>query len=566
MASWNELESKYRVGGGSQPAKADAWGELENRHSQQGDPLRIEVAGVGSQAAPEQSFWQNLAGGAKIGLDQIWQRVKQSGSDAMQNNYYAADMNFGGIADGSSPDYQEFKTQNEADIKASRNAPVMKTAGGKVGNIGVKSIPAVAASFLPGGQTLTGSALISAAAGGMEPVLDGESSAINMGIGGIGGVAGYGFGQGVSKLAGSIAEKAAANPRVAQLELLKREGVTPTIGQTKGGRWNSLEEKLTSVPILGDAISMGRNRALNEFNNAAINRATAPIGARVEGAGFQGVRNAGDALSDAFNDGIRRAGTVQLDDVFANSANKLRDAAQILPADYSKRFNKLLGDAGEYTVDKTGKIAAGDLQAVDSMLSKEISRAGKDSSMFSQDYAELLTSFQGSLRDALERGSPADASRLIKSAREGWANLVRVEGAAKAGKNASGVFTPAQLNQAIQSADSSVRGRAVGRGTALMQDLGDAGQSILGNKVPNSFTTDRLLYGTGALGTYMINPAIPAGLLGGSTLYLKPVTKGLNALLGPSANGSATLNLMANPLMQRLYPAAGATGLLAGTR
>ena len=88
------------------------------------------------------------------------------------------------------------------------------------------------------------------------------------------------------------------------LALLRAEGVKPTVGQILGGRWNALEEKLQSLPIMGDAIANARGRALQQFNTAAINRATAPIGVRVEGVGQSAVSEAGDALSQAYNNAL----------------------------------------------------------------------------------------------------------------------------------------------------------------------------------------------------------------------------------------------------------------------
>ena len=71
-----------------------------------------------------------------------------------------------------------------------------------------------------------------------------------------------------------------------------------------------------------------------------------------------------------------------------------------------------------------------------------------------------------------------------------------------------------------------------------MQDLSGPAQSILGNKVPNSATADRLMLGAGGLGAGFINPAIPAGLLGGAALYTTPMQRLLGAAVA-SRPGSA---------------------------
>ena len=45
------------------------------------------------------------------------------------------------------------------------------------------------------------------------------------------------------------------------------------------------------------------------------------------------------------------------------------------------------------------------------------------------------------------------------------------------------------------------------KGSALMQDLTDAGASVVSDKVPNSGTFDRLALGAGALGSGALSPA-----------------------------------------------------------
>ena len=47
----------------------------------------------------------------------------------------------------------------------------------------------------------------------------------------------------------------------AQLQLLRQEGVRPTIGQAAGGMLNTLEEKATSIPFFGDMIRNAREGA-----------------------------------------------------------------------------------------------------------------------------------------------------------------------------------------------------------------------------------------------------------------------------------------------------------------
>lgn len=326
-----------------------------------------------------------------------------------------------------------------------------------------------------------------------------------------------------------ISPKASTNP---QLAMLRDAGVNPTVGQALGGRMNALEEKLTSLPIMGDMISRARGKSIEGFNNAAINRATGPIGVRVNGSGQQAVREAGDALSNAYDDVLGSIKGVSFDNQFAADLGQLKQMSSGLVPDMQRKFDKLLQDKVMSRVSPSGGLAPETYKAIDSELKQEAARWAKSPMASESELGDAISQLHSLLNQQMRRSNPDVADKLAKID-QGWANLVRIEGAAKAGKNAEGVFTPGQLNQAISAADQSTRKRAVARGTALMQDLGNAGQSVIGNKVPNSFTTDRALLSLGSLGSYAINPAIPAGLLAGGALYTQPAQR---LLVGAVAN------------------------------
>ena len=325
-----------------------------------------------------------------------------------------------------------------------------------------------------------------------------------------------------------VRPNASVDPNVA---LLRNEGVRPTVGQTLGGRWNALEEKLQSMPVIGDMIANQRGRSLREFNQSAINRSTAPINQRIDGVGQGAVQQAGNAVSNVYDDALNRAGAFVQDRQFAQEVGQLRQMTQGMTPPMRERFNRVYQDLIASRTSQAGGMTSRTFKDVDSELGQLAGRYGRSQMASEQDLGDALMELQAFVRRQMVRARP-DVANDLANADAGWANLVRVEGAAKAAKNNEGVFTPAQLNQAVQSADRSVRKRATARGTALMQDLGNAGQAVIGNKVPNSGTADRLWMGAGTLaGTGAINPAIPAGILGGAALYTDPVQNALTFLL-----------------------------------
>lgn len=390
-------------------------------------------------------------------------------------------------------------------------------------------------SLMIPGATAAGSGILKGAAtgagfGALNPVTNGgenfwtdkaKETAIGAGTGAI-----------ASPLMGALARlvspKASTN---ANLKLLQDEKVQPSIGQSLGGWANAAEEKLQSVPIVGDAIAAMRNRAREQFNNAAINRSQAPIGARVEGSGQKAIAEAGDNLSAAYNDALGSVDHVNFDTPNFNAQlGQLQDMATGLAPDLANKFDRTLSNVVLRKMSPNGSMAGADLKAVDSELGQLAGRFRGSSTASEQEFGDAVKQLQSILKQEVAVANPDVAQRLA-AADKGWANLVRVEGAGKAAVNNEGVFTPAQLNGAIRGADQSVRDRATARGTALMQDLGNAGQQVLGNKVPDSGTTGRVFLGLGGLAAGAVHPGIPLALGAGAAAYAPPIQNFLRYLI-----------------------------------
>jgi hypothetical protein len=347
----------------------------------------------------------------------------------------------------------------------------------------------------------------------------------------------------LSGLARVVSPKASVNP---QLKALQAEGVNPTVGQALGGRAAIAEEKLQSVPILGDMIHRARNQTLESFNKSAINRALEPVGAKVEGIGHEAIRKAGDTLSQYYDDALNQVKGVRFDQRFDADLNQLKQMSGNLLPDMGRKFDKVLNDTVMGRMSPNRSMLADVYKSVDSDLGKIASRYSKSSTAAEQELGDALTQLQSLMKQQMMRANPQVAD-MVRRADRGWANLVRIEQAAKAAKNNEGIFTPAQLNSAIQMADDSVRGRAVSRGTALMQDLGGAGQKVIGSKYPDSGTVGRLALGGAAIGAGAINPAIPAGLAAGGAMYTRPVQ---NALVKMLTERPQSANAVADILRQ----------------
>jgi len=111
--------------------------------------------------------------------------------------------------------------QKEINDSRRLDAPLMDTTEGTLGNIGGNVAMTLPTLAMPGANTYTGSALMGSVMGALQPTAKGESRGLNTVAGATGGLAGYGLGASlgkvakaaagkVSKIEGEVAEKAAA--------------------------------------------------------------------------------------------------------------------------------------------------------------------------------------------------------------------------------------------------------------------------------------------------------------------------------------------------------------------
>lgn len=153
------------------------------------------------------------------------------------------------------------KLRAQADEAKARDAPLMRTTAGKVGNIAGGAAFTLPLAFVPGANTYAGAALTGAGLGAVQPVGTDDSRALNMGAGAIGGMAGKFVGDRLSNLAraallrirpamSQAAAEVAAGPSSAAAE--SAAGGVVNVNVTGGG---------AGFGSLGDDASRGLNQA-----------------------------------------------------------------------------------------------------------------------------------------------------------------------------------------------------------------------------------------------------------------------------------------------------------------
>ena len=293
---------------------------------------------------------------------------------------------------------------------------------------------------------------------------------------------------------------------------LMKEGVTPTPGQILGGRAQVLEDKLTSIPILGDAITSSRKKGLDEFNRAALNRAVKPIGEKVNDIGRGGIDEVSQRLGAAYDELLPKL-TFKADPKFAAELANVRQMASSLPPQQAQQFEKVLREQVVGKMTPQGLMSGERLKEVESQLGRLAKGYAGDANFDNRQLGDAIAEIQRSIRQTLVRSNPTEAKRL-NDINTGYANYARLRDAASRQGALEGEFSPAQLAAAVRASDKSVGKGNYAKGKALMQDLTDAGKNVLMQKYPDSGTIGRALVplsllGAGGGASYLTDNPLP---------------------------------------------------------
>lgn len=405
------------------------------------------------------------------------------------------------------------------------------------------------------------------------------------GIGGIGGLAGHVAGNALGKVVGGIATGVTDPIKRA----LNDAGVNFTPGQLMGGAAQKIEQSLTSIPFGGTAIKNRLAESGQQWNNATLDRALQPIGAKIpDGAvgtdAFAAGQHAIDGAYDAARSGMQFQRTPEFDQALSELKAKVNGGGLSgLTEPLAKQFNGIVDGDILGNLGHDGVIPGDAYKQIISDLKKEASGYSQGQNNFNEKkFGGALQSLVGIVDGAAKQVSDPAAVAKMQAADKSYGLWALAQKAADTGGAANpGSFTPAQYLRAVKAGDGTVRNRAYSSGNAFDQAYGEKSQNALGSSLPNSFTADRLLafdlakqgvsgLGLGALGHMagagaaaapagIALPAVSAGLAG---LYSKPA----NALLNKAAFGGGAIraqigqkvNALA-PTLQRVGAASGAT-------
>ena len=330
-------------------------------------------------------------------------------------------------------------------------------------------------------------------------------------VGAVGGAGGTLLGK---SLANVVAPKL-----VSGAQKLIGEGVNLTPGQMLGGALRSIEEKATSIPLLGDVINYSRQKGVEEFNKAAYRRVLAPISGEIpEQTGRAGVEAVKSKIDDAYGKLLPKI-KFQRDPTFETQLGKIPNTVEGIT---EENATKVLNDVNKIInsrIDKNGQVKGESFKIIEEKLgdlAKTFKSSGDaDQRLMGKAYEQSLIE----LRKNLLRSNPEYAEELSKI-NTAYANFVRLRGAGSAA-NTQESFTPSQLAAAVKNAEKSAGKGQTATGQALMQDLSDAGVTVMPSKTPDSGTAGRMA----------INSLVGSGL-GAGTVTGVPLTTETAAALG----------------------------------
>ena len=349
----------------------------------------------------------------------------------------------------------------------------------------------------------------------------------------------------MAPVAGALGRIISPKANSADVKLLQSEGVRLTPGQVIGGGVAKAEEKLQSVPFLGDAISEARSRGVEDFNRAALSRA----GVAVEETGESGIAAAKKALGSRYDEIIPKLQLDTSNPALVQKIGSLRGMAQSLPEREAKMFDDVIVREIDNRLAPNGVLSGQNLKDALAAIRKKGADFSRSNDAYQADLGQAFKQLHKELMGDMMATNGANGQAL-KAVDTSYANYKRAERAGASVGNAGGDFTPAQLYSAVKALDRSKDKTQFSTGNALMQDLAGAGKRVMGSSVPDSGTAGRMMMGGGVLGAGLYNPMIPISAAAGSVAYTPAIQNAIVKAL--SREGGAKSQIIANKLRELL--------------
>lgn len=490
------------------------------------------------------------------------QGIKDPANAIGQMMLHSAEIVSPGLTGGADKYLDRDLDSGEKNYQASRQATGndgvdwMRMLGGMV------STAPVAAAIPGAGAEALGTRVASGIASGvtnaaLQPVTDSTQSfgdqKRNQAL--IGGAVG-----GALPMAGEAVARVIRPNTSEAVQTLLDSGVTPTPGQILGGGFKGAEEKLTSVPLVGDTIASAQRRVVEDVNRASYDDALSHIGEKLEGnVGREGVQETAGKLKNAYDEVIPKT-LFKVDDGFKDAVGTISSQIQDLPETQVGTFQKIMRNQLLSKVDSDGNIAGDKLKGVLSELRRRAEGLKGDPSWDQRELGSAIGATHDAINESLVRNSPEGVGQALGNVNAGWAKYARIREAAARPGSKEGVFTPDTLQSVVRNADKSVGRGNFAKGNALMQDLSESASKVAGGKYPDSGTAGRLLHTSPLLWPIFAGAKLAAAIpysQTGQKVFANAMTQRPD-FAAPLANGIRNnAYLMSSPIIRSLLSGGG---------
>jgi hypothetical protein len=402
-----------------------------------------------------------------------------------------------------------------------RDAALMDTTAGKIGNFGGSVAMAVPTMFVPGINTYTGAALLGAGQGLLQPTGEGESRGVNTAVGGVSGL----FGQGVGNMIGRAIRpvQSTLNGEEARLAAeAAQRGIPLSPGQATGSRPLQVAESVLENLPFTSAPQLAQKQAQQTAFNRAVG---STFGSTDEAITPQVLGQARTRIGQRFTD-LASRNTLQADNALMTSLSQVDDNA--------RRY--LTPDVGHVVLNRIDDVLAridnGQMSGTAYRnLDSELGRAMRGTS--NGDLRNAVGDLRGALREAMDRSISGADQAAWRDARREYASLMTV--APLAAKSETGDISGRTLLNAANAGNKSAKFGA----PSELAELGRIGRAFVADNIPNSGTAQRqliqsLLTGGGGAGI---------GAVGAAATGNDPL-KGAGIGLGVTGAGLLTPRLM----------------------
>lgn len=421
-----------------------------------GTPLAHFKATDPAERVKGQGFFTNLVQGAKNAVSDIGSGAQQLANRA--------------VGDDTQLKYLQAKQAN-AEADPARQA-LEGTVGGKIGSLGIKALPYVAAGAIaPEGliPAVLANGATGAGMGALQPTTgDGQilKNIATEGLtGAVGGGVGYGAAKGVSALASKVIGGDAA--ATARLAAAQAEGLPATASGVSGqnGFWRNIADSMpTSKAVLRSQAEGEAAVATKVAEGMGLKDYAGPIDTNMLNAARPAIKQ---ALDDATSVQITLPTSMKADlaALVQKGTNPLTEgiANNSVVNSAIRNLNKAI-DAGK-------PVAGTDVQGLASELKSVLYNQGA-----THGEKQLASNVIDKVNNALTSNMTPEQQSAFKAANDQYRNMLAVQKMVKA-SNDTGVVTPRQMLQAVKTGSLS---NAFLKGDAPYQELAGTASDLYG--------------------------------------------------------------------------------------